>query len=213
MEDSTELVLGNRRFLYALVQRVFASEPDEVLLAVVRDEHTQDECALLDDEDGEGRRLWRVLADASVNGADRLRSEYTRLFLGPDKLPAPPWESVYVNGEPLLFQQSTLAVRDAYRQSGYAAVGYPREADDHVAIEFDFMASLASKACEAETLERETLVKQLAFLEDHLLVWIDSFAERLGACDTVSEFYPSFARLAALVCRRDADVLQELLAA
>lgn len=214
MDDSTKLVLGNRRFLYALVHRAFASEPDAALLAVVLDEHARDECSLLDDADGAGLSLWRALADEAACDEDgRLRSEYTRLFLGPEKLPAPPWESVYVNGEPLLFQESTLAVRDAYRRAGYLAAGYPREADDHVAIELDFMATLASKSCEAAVLDREALAVQLAFLEEHLLVWMDSFAERLCACDTVSGFYPSFARLAALVCRRDAEVLKELLAA
>lgn len=212
MDDSMELLLSNRRFLYALLARAFASEPDGTLLGVVMDEHTGDECALLDDEDGAGRRLWRMLADeAAADEDDRLRSEYTRLFLGPEKLPAPPWESVYVNGEPLLFQESTLVVRETYRRSGYASAGYPREADDHVAIELDFMAALAVKTCEA--MDRDALEAQRSFLEKHLLVWIESFAERLGSCDTVSGFYPSFARLAALVCRRDAEVLKELLTA
>lgn len=213
MDDSMELLLSNRRFLYTLLARAFASEPDETLLAVVMDGRTGEECALLDDEDGAGRRLWRVLADeAAADEDDRLRSEYTRLFLGPEKLPAPPWESVYVNGEPLLFQESTLVVREAYRRSGYVSAGYPREADDHVAIELDFMATLAAKTCEAAD-DRDALAAQLAFLEEHLLGWLDSFAARLGSCDTVSGFYPSFARLAALACRRDADVLRELLAA
>lgn len=213
MDDSMELLLSNRRFLYTLLARAFASEPDGTLLAVVMDERTGEECALLDDEDGAGRRLWRVLADeAAVDEGDRLRSEYTRLFLGPEKLPAPPWESVYANGEPLLFQESTLVVREAYRRSGYVSAGYPREADDHVAIELDFMATLAAKTCEAAD-DRDVLAAQLAFLEEHLLGWLDSFAARLGSCDTVSRFYPSFARLAALTCRRDADVLRELLAA
>lgn len=213
MDDSMELLLSNRRFLYTLLARAFASEPDGALLGVVMDEHTGDECALLDDEDGSGRRLWRMLADeAAADGDDRLRSEYTRLFLGPEKLIAPPWESVYVSGEPLLFQESTLAVREAYRRSGYASAGYPREADDHVAIELDFMAALATKTCEAED-DRDALEEQRSFLEEHLLVWIESFAERLGSCDTVSGFYPLFARLAVLVCRRDAGVLEELLAA
>lgn len=212
MDDSMELLLSNRRFLYALLARAFASEPDGTLLGVVMDEHTGDECALLDDEDGAGRRLWRMLADeAAADEDDRLRSEYTRLFLGPEKLPAPPWESVYVNGEPLLFQESTLVVRETYRRSGYASAGYPREADDHVAIELDFMVALAVKTCEA--MDRDALEAQRSFLEKHLLVWIESFAERLGSCDTVSGFYPSFARLAALVCRRDAEVLKELLTA
>lgn len=214
MDDSMELLLSNRRFLYTLLARAFASEPDGTLLGVVMDERTGDECALLDGDEGAGRRLWRVLADeAAADEDDRLRSEYTRLFLGPEKLPAPPWESVYVNGEPLLFQESTLVVREAYRRSGYVSAGYPREADDHVAIELDFMATLAAKTCEAAAGDRGALEAQRAFLEEHLLAWIDSFAERLGSCDTVSGFYPSFARLAALACRRDAGVLKELLAA
>lgn len=214
MDDSMELLLGNRRFLYALLTRAFASEPDGTLLDIVKDEHTGEECALLDDEDGAGRHLWHILAnEAAADEDDRLRGEYTKLFLGPEKLPAPPWESVYVNGEPLLFQESTLVVRQAYRSSGYVSAGYPREADDHVAIELDFMATLASKTCETGAGNRGALEAQLAFLEKHLLAWIDSFAERLGSCDTVSGFYPSFARLAVLACRRDAGVLKELLAA
>lgn len=214
MNDSLELMLSNRRFLYAFVCRAFAAEPDETLCSIAMDERTGDECALLDGEDGAGRQVWRMIADEAAADEDgRLRSEYTRLFLGPEKLPAPPWESVYVTGEPLLFQESTLAVRDAYRRSGFVSAGYPREADDHVAIELDLMATLASKTCDTVAGDRGVLEAQLAFLEEHLLAWVDSFAERLGACGTVSGFYPSFARLAALVCRRDAEVLRELLAA
>ncbi|MEI3231097.1 MAG: molecular chaperone TorD family protein, partial [Gordonibacter pamelaeae] len=67
----------------------------------------------LDGEDGEGARLQDALAEvAAANGLGQLRSVYTKLFIGPAKLPAPPWESVYATGgRPLLFQESTLAVR------------------------------------------------------------------------------------------------------
>ena len=214
MDEAIELLLSNRRYLYTLISHAFACEADKELLAEIESVHAEEECTLLDDELREGERLWNEVC-RSAKGVDpkRLRSEYTRLFLGPEKLPAPPWESVYVTGEPLLFQESTLAVREAYRRSGYACVGYPREADDHVAIELDFMATLASKTCETMGDDRDVLAAQLTFLEEHLLVWLDSFSERLGACGTVSAFYPSFARLAALVCRRDAEVLKELLAA
>lgn len=219
MDEAQALLLSNRRYLYALVSRAFAHEPDEGLLAEMRGPHVEAECTLLDDDLHEGAEAVAATRRfAGANMGQRLSSEYTKLFIGPGSLPASPWESVYVTGEPLLFQESTLAVRNAYRRAGYVALGYPREADDHVAIELDFMATLASDTCEAHASAdgariRELLSMQLAFLNEHLLVWLESFAERLHTCDTVSGFYPSIAHLAVLVCRRDAGVLQELLAA
>lgn len=219
MDEAQELLLSNRRYLYALVSRAFAFEPDEALLAEVQGAHAEVECALLDDDLQEGAQLARDLRCFADQGdSKRLVNEYTKLFIGPGSLPAPPWESVYATGEPLLFQESTLAVRNAYRRAGYISRGYPHEADDHVSIELDFMATLAAdtcKACASADLTRmqELLSMQRSFLEEHLLTWLESFAGRMAICDTVSGFYPSIARLAVLVCRRDAGVLEELLAA
>ncbi|MBC2887836.1 TorD/DmsD family molecular chaperone [Gordonibacter massiliensis (ex Traore et al. 2017)] len=219
IDEAVALLLANRHFLYAYLSRAFAAEPDEAFLDVVADAHTKDECALLDDEREEGTTLQRGLAALATEGPDaleRLRSEYTKLLIGPGKLPAPPWESVFVSGEPLLFQKSTLAVREAYRAAGFQAAGYPHEADDHLAIELAFMEALADRMGEAYAADDGSRVGELAriqldFLRNHLLVWVGSFADRLLSYGKVSSFYPSFAALAALVCARDVDVLAELL--
>ena len=219
IDEAVALLLANRKFLYAYLSRAFAAKPDEAFLAVVADAHAQDECALLDDERSEGASLQRGLAALLAedpNTLDQLRSEYTKLFIGPGKLPAPPWESVFVSGEPLLFQKSTLAVREAYRAAGFQAAGYPHEADDHLAIELAFMEKLAGRMGEAYAEADGARVGELAriqldFLQNHLLVWVKSFADQLRAYGKVSSFYPSFAALAALVCARDVDVLEELL--
>lgn len=116
-DDAAGTVLANRCFLYRYLWRAFAAEPDDALLGIVADAHTREECALLDGQGGEGARLQDAIAEAVASGPDGLCSAYTKLFIGPAKLPAPPWESVYATGEPLLFQESTLAVRDAYRLS------------------------------------------------------------------------------------------------
>ena len=218
-DDAAGTVLANRCFLYRYLWRAFAAEPDDALLDIVADAHTREECALLDGEDGEGARLQDALAEvAAANGLGQLRSVYTKLFIGPAKLPAPPWESVYATGEPLLFQESTLAVREAYRRAGYAAAGYPHEADDHLAVELDFMATLASDARAAyeagdKGRSADLLSVQRDFLREHLLAWVGAFAERLADSAGAGAFYPRFAELAALVCARDAEVLEELLAA
>lgn len=227
-DEAVLAVLENRRFLYTFFGRAFASEPDEQFIGQTKSEHTRDEFLILD-EDGQTADLLKkleksVLVDGKLSEASRgevvveaLRSEYTRLFVGPAKLPAPPWESVYVSHDHLLFQESTLAVREAYLREGFRAAGYPHEADDHIATEFGFMAALATRtveACENDDAVRcrAVLEAQERFLDEHLLVWIQGFSNRLSTVGGISTFYPSFAALAALVCERDAEVIREILA-
>lgn len=222
MNNEIEILLSNRHFLYTYVSRVFAAEPDEAFLSFVEDDHTQEECALLDDAKKRGFVLQQAVV-AILSGmpegdskVECLRSEYTKLFIGPGKLPASPWESVYITGEPLLFQESTLKVREAYRAAGFEAAGYPHEADDHIAIELNFLAVLAQKtldACAADDADtaKDLIDHQAQFLKKHILAWVNQFADRLTA-SKVSEFYSACANLASYVCKRDVDILNELLA-
>lgn len=218
--SAVEILLVNRRFLYLYSARAFSMEPNDDFLGIVCDPETMEECSLLDGESGSGGVLQGAIAEGvrSEQVADTLKSEYTRLFIGPGSLPVPPWESVFVSHDALLFQESTLDVREAYRACGFRAAGYPHEPDDHLSTELDFMAALCDRACEAmlaedESALTEALLAQQAFLQDHLLVWIREFSDRLNEVDGISSFYPSFASLAALVCERDAEVIKELLAA
>lgn len=61
------------------------------------------------------------------------------MFIGPRELPAPPWESSYLNEDKLLFQEETLQVRMSYLKYNFIPKNYPHEADDHIALELDFM--------------------------------------------------------------------------
>ena len=123
-DDAAGTMLANRCFLYRYLWRAFAAEPDDALLDIVADAHTREECALLDGEDGEGARLQDALAEvAAANGLGQLRSVYTKLFIGPAKLPAPPWESVYATGEPLLFQEISCA-STCWHGSGLSRSGW-----------------------------------------------------------------------------------------
>lgn len=221
MQDVNEkVVLGNRAFLYAYIARAFAVLPDQMFLTLVVGENATQQCALFDNGEDEGfaiqEALRECLQEVTSSGVD-LEAEYARLFEAPGSLPVPVWESVHLCGEPLLFQESTLAVREAYRKAGYQSVGYPAEPDDHIATELNFMAALATQTCEAYEANDVTEVERLLslqadFLQNHLLVWIRDFSDRMNALDGISSFYPSFAALAALTCERDAGVIEELLA-
>ncbi|RSK27562.1 dehydrogenase [Bacillus sp. HMF5848] len=124
-------------------------------------------------------------ADLKIKDAvDSLSSDYTRLFIGPLKLKAPPWESAFKSEERLLFQKETLSVRYAYLQYGFLPENYGKEADDHIGFELDFMFHLSNLLIEKlETNQdvQEILVDQKKFLDDHLIKWGPSFGDALVA--------------------------------
>jgi TorA maturation chaperone TorD len=212
--------LENRLCLYSYAWGLFSAEPSAELLRLAASELPGDEAALLS---GVGSRLVGIQADLQraalrIQGStEALRSDYVKLFVGPTRLPAPPWESVYLTEGDLIFQESTLEVRAAYREAGYQAAGYPHEADDHLATELNFMMSLIEDTKlaygnEDALLVRALLTAQGKFLEEHLNKWLLPFADRLNEKSPrgTEEFYPLAAYFVAELCARDAEALKEL---
>ncbi len=61
------------------------------------------------------------VADTFAASADEpLRDAWQRLFIGPYALPAPPWGSVWLDRESVLFGDSTLALRQWMRENAIA---------------------------------------------------------------------------------------------
>lgn len=113
------------------------------------------------------------LTDEAFN---KIRDDYTRLFIGVGKVLAPPWESVYFTESHLLFQEQTLQVRNWYRRYGLELEKLHKEPDDHISIEMSFVAylsKLALQAFEEQNQEEfeELLEAQRQFLASHLLAW------------------------------------------
>ena len=222
-KDSISIILSNRYYLYKLLHRVFADEPNPELMEVLTGEHTEDALQLvLEDDDRRFapyyelfEQLKTAIRKDSEDVLDKLKSEYTKLLIGPGKLPAPPWESVYITKENTLFQESTLQVRRTYLEYNFLPANYPREADDHLALELDFMAHLAeltNMSFEEDQLEetKKVLLDQQRFLEEHLMVWIGEFAEKIQESNT-HYLYPQMATLTELVLQLDEFVIGEIL--
>lgn len=220
--DSVAVILAVRRYLYEFLQHLFGNEPTAELLDAATSEHTRDTLELFLDEDDSLRSYLDMLAELTRAGTiddaatlDKLKSEYTRLLIGPHELPAPPWESVYLSKERTLFQENTLQVRRTYLQYQFLPVNYPHEADDHLAIELDFMVHLA-KLTQEQFEQRNTestlklLTDQKVFLEHHLLLWIDDFAEDIQNSKT-RHFYPQTAMLTSRILKVDSGILDELI--
>ena len=201
--ENTLLVLSNRNYLYGLLARVFAAEPDETLLQVVALDHTRLELGLIDSGLTESiLAAYDAILETAV-GADlpRLRAEYTAIFIGPGTCKAYPWESVHLSDTKALFQAELLPIRDTYRAAGFLPARYPHVQDD-------FIAALQACELEDEATVMERLEQSRGFLNEHLLRWIDSLADSIER-EYGNGFYARFTKLAALVARRDCAILTE----
>ncbi len=207
--ETMEILLQNRVHLYQVLHTVFSGEPNEELIRQLASEPTRLAFEILSEKDddvmdkmtGFVKKLETKLDEAFAEGEpsflDKVKTEYTKLLVGPGKLVAYPWESTYVGSETLLFQESTLRVRQFYRKYGYLPQGYPHVADDHISLELHFMAKLSQRALEAFQKDdmntmRYMLEGQQVFMKYHLLNWIPQYAENMKKSKT-TYMYPQFA--------------------
>ena len=222
-KEAVELLLSNRLFLYSLMHKLFGREPDEELLNILTDEHTGEAFGLLSEEEKDIMDRTAVflgeIREEKQNPAflEEAKDEYTRLFIGPVSLVAPPWESVYGQKDAMLFQESTLEVRNTYRQYGLIPEGYPHVADDSLALELHFMALLAQRGLDAFYAgKNDDLTADLTgssdFLKKHLLVWVPKFLERMKGAKT-NILYPQMCLVLDEFLRKDAETVKEVLQA
>lgn len=84
--------------------------------------------------------------DAAVR---RANVEYARLFIGPPKPAAPPWETMYArSGEvgEVGFGRATVAMQDLLREAGLELAGGSNQYADHLGVELLYAAELCRRA-------------------------------------------------------------------
>jgi TorA maturation chaperone TorD len=115
---------------------------------------------------------------------EELKVEYARLFVGPYELKAPPYGSVYLDGERRVMGNSTMEVIRLYEEAGLAVDKDFKELPDHIAVELEFMYYLIYR--EAEALEKSETKKALAlretrnhFFNRFLSPWVPALCEKI----------------------------------
>ena len=142
-----------------------------------------------------------------------LEIEYTRLFVGPYGLLAPPYGSVYLENGRKVMGESTLHAREMYLEAGLDVAETFKDAPDHIAVELEFVHFLIFKAIEAmghSGLESAMfyLVKRRAFLQNHLGAWISEFARQVEE-NTETHFYRNLARASKKFLQKDLEEISE----
>ncbi len=111
---------------------------------------------------------------------EALKVEFAKLFVGPYRLLAPPYGSVYLEGERKVMGNSTMNVIEHYRNVGLDIADNFLDAPDHIAVELEFMHFLVYR--EVEDIQKnefeaaiELFNNQKLFLETHLGAWVQDF--------------------------------------
>lgn len=112
---------------------------------------------------GEKGQLEPIVARLSENvtSEESVEDAFQRLFVGPYALPAPPWGSVYLDRESVLFGDSTLNLREWMRLHGIEPHKMQAEPEDHIGLMLMMSAWLAENS--PEILDE--------FLAMHLFPW------------------------------------------
>ena len=212
-----ENLLSTRAATFTFLSRVYREEPtDEFLGALVANAIS----AQVDDA-GEGNRIFNAFlrnlqaVDLEKERLD-LASEYAALFLNASRHPVFPFESVYTSAEGLVMQRARDEVLHEYHRAGLARAEIFKEPEDHIAIEFEFMAFLCRQSLQAleskdQSAALESLRWQKDFCDKHLLVWIPRFCQDL-AKTTRSDFYKGIALITAEYLETERETLPALIA-
>lgn len=128
---------------------------------------------------------------------EMLQIEFSKLFIGPYSLLAPPYGSVYLEGERRVMGNSTMDVIARFEDVGLAISDSFKDVPDHIAAELEFMYFLVFKYIEAIKGEAYDVVdknlnKQRIFLKEHLGIWISDFTQTVSS-HAQTDFYRNLA--------------------
>ena len=134
---------------------------------------------------------------SSSDKLELLEIDFSRLFVGPFELLAPPYGSLYLENNRTIMGDSTMDVKKWYSEEGLKI--NLKEVPDHIAIELEFMYFLICKELEraesgAKQASSDYRGKEKLFLEDHLGRWVGAFADKIVK-NAETAFYKKLAYL------------------
>jgi DMSO reductase family type II enzyme chaperone len=111
-----------------------------------------------------------------------LSREYTRLFINAfPHVVAPPYGSVYMEKDGLVFGKFTSEVLRFYHETGLTLKEDLHDLPDHIAHELEFMGILTAQEAQASGSEKVKLEEtQMNFLSRFVLPWVPSFCQKLS---------------------------------
>ena len=190
-----------RADLYRLLSRLYRVEVDRKLLDALKALSFPTADGVL----GEGYEMLKAYLDGcGGNALEELAVDYATVFLAAgsaDGAAAIPCESVYTSPKKIFMQDAWEDVCRIYGEHGLGKNdAFQDLMEDHVAVELEFMATLA---------ESRDPKAELSFLEGHLLNWMEGFTadiDKYARCD----FYKAVGRITLGFLRGERELLAAL---
>ena len=123
------------------------------------------------------------------SAVERCAIEYTRLFVGPPRPAAAPWETAHravaVGADSTVgFGQATFEMRELLRNAGLQLCNENRQYEDHMGIELLLLSELCRRAAASDGL---AAAEASAFAADHPAAWVEGL--RSAAAEAVPDGY------------------------
>ena len=216
--DTEEIAdaMESRAATYGLLARLFRREVDQPLLDDLKTMHFPLNTGNRSVDEGY-RLMAGYLSTTWENTLTELAADYLRAFLGhgiDGHSAAYPYESVYTSERRLLMQDARGEILALFRANGLEKDPSFKDAEDHIALELEFMQLMALRCAEAlragNDEEALALVRsQATFMEDHLMNWAPLFTmEMLKFAKT--DFYRGLSHVAQGFLTADQKVLEEM---
>jgi TorA maturation chaperone TorD len=142
------------------------------------------------------RAMAEALAESDLTTG--LLVDYSALFIGPFKLKAPPYGSVYLDKERRLMGDTTVDAVMMYRKAGVEMdAEEQKDIPDNIVVELEFMYYLISKEFESLTDSNLEEAARFAgiredFMKKHLGAWAFKFTENVKQ-GAKNDFYKNLA--------------------
>lgn len=206
----------HRAFGYDILRRIFLEEPTPEFLFFITKNSLLHSFPLLNENELISIGVDQASEDLNNKniqfrdvGFERYHWDFTRMFIGPETILAPPWESYYIH-QGLIHQATTGDVKAFYRKFGCRQQMKSNEAADHIGLELDFLYL----QCEQKTSSvpfscpKATLIKQADFIQEHPLRFIEMFCNKITE-HANSEFYKGMANILHGFLREDYRLLRQ----
>ena len=173
-EEATDLaalaeLTAQRSAVYRLLARLYRVEVDEEFLAELKTMRFPAATGNTAVDTGY-RTIATYLSGADAHAITDLAVDYVRAFIGHgiDAYSAAyPFESVYTSPKRLMMQEARDEVLAVYRSEGLDKLPTWKEAEDHIALELEFMAALGDRIVAAAEADDEAEVERLLATQSH----------------------------------------------
>lgn len=140
--------------------------------------------------------------------------DYHGLFVGPSRLLAPPWSSVYMDSRGTIFGPTARKVKSVFLEQGFVIPEGTTEPSDHVAYEWQFIADLQKRILLAWKNDEDNVVSATVsvlcdFFDSCFNPWIGEFCSKVTK-NAKTDFYRGLSQFSVGLWVLEQDIIKGL---